>query len=99
MVSRCARGQTGNKTYREGPRVQEGDLGRVEVDVAIGLGLVEGRSHEVWQVDWYLDRRHVTSRRGQVAAAQRTIVDVVAIAVTLKFLACEVGLGGHSSFP
>lgn len=48
------------KTYRDRVWVQEGDLGCVEIDVAIGLRLVECRSHEIWEVGWHLDRRHLT---------------------------------------
>lgn len=47
------------KTYRDGFRVQEGDLGCVEVDVAIGPSIVECRSHDIWEIGWHPHRCHV----------------------------------------
>lgn len=44
------------KTYRDRAGVEEGDLCRVEVDVAIGFRLVESRSHKVGKIGWNFHR-------------------------------------------
>lgn len=51
----------GRVSYREGFRVQEGDLGRVEVDIAGGLCRVEFGPHELWQVCRHRYTPHVAS--------------------------------------
>lgn len=48
-------------SYREGFCVQEGNLGRVEVDVAGGLCRVKFGPHELWQVCRHRDTPHVAS--------------------------------------
>lgn len=54
-------GGGGRVSYREGLRVQEGDLGWVEIDVAGGLCRVEFGPHELWQVCRHRDTPHVAS--------------------------------------
>lgn len=59
------------KTHRDQVWVQEGDLGRVKVDVAIGSRLVESGPHEVWKIGWDFQRRHHPSRIKMVKARRR----------------------------
>lgn len=35
-------------THRNIVRLQDGDLGRVEVDIAVGFGIAEPGLHELW---------------------------------------------------